>query len=313
MTTIIITNTSSGAPAFSGTAGATISLLDFCLVTTLGWTKPFTGTNLAAYKQPSGTNGFYLYVDDTQAQYARLRGYEAMTSISAGTGPFPTDTISSGGYYLRKSEAASSTARPWYFITDGKIFHLVVGTGSTTPAGWVAGYNYVYSFGDAVSAKAGDAFATVLVADINSPPSASTQYPGWLQISNASYSAISNGHTMPRSHTQIGGAIGLVKVGDPFGALGNAAWGNGNMALPSPIGGGIELARAFVMEASIGRRARIQGAWCWQHSAALLNPGDTFSGASGSDLAGKTFIFFPQGASYAAGSIVLETSDTWNT
>ena len=55
MTTI--TNATSGAPTLSGTAGSLVAVLDFCLVTTLGWTKPFSGTNLGGalkYGKDSG-------------------------------------------------------------------------------------------------------------------------------------------------------------------------------------------------------------------------------------------------------------------
>ena len=306
MTITVITNTSSGAPTLSGTVGSLIGLLDFCLVTTLGWTKPYTGTNLAAYKQPAGTNGFYLYVDDTQAQYARLRGYEVMTSISAGSGPFPTEAIQTGGFYLRKSEAASSTARPWYFVSDGKIFHLVISVNASSLV-W-ASPNFAYSFGDCLSLKSGDMFATVLIADTNSAPTNSSSYAGWTAL-NTTLTGVANGHALARPHTQIGSAVAPAKVVDTI-AGNSGTFGHGSLAYPNPISGGIDLSRAFLAETA-GRRATVPGVWFWNHSAAALGSGDTFYGAAGSLLAGRSFVFFPQGGFSTVGSVVLETSDTW--
>src|SRR5574337_410841 len=63
-----------------------------------GWEKKYSGTNLAAYRSlaPDAT-GCLLRVDDTGANSARVVGYESMTSITTGSGPFPTDTQFGGG------------------------------------------------------------------------------------------------------------------------------------------------------------------------------------------------------------------------
>ena len=73
------TNTSPGAPTLTGAAGSLITLLDWLLVTNLGWTKEFSGTNLASYRAATG-NRFYLGVDDTTALYSRVRGFATMTA-----------------------------------------------------------------------------------------------------------------------------------------------------------------------------------------------------------------------------------------
>mgnify|MGYP000538869411 CR=1 FL=1 len=49
--------TSAGAPALSGSAGSLITVLDFCLVTTLGWTKT-AGTNNGIYRAPTGNRRY---------------------------------------------------------------------------------------------------------------------------------------------------------------------------------------------------------------------------------------------------------------
>lgn len=53
-----------GAPTLSAAAGALISVLDACLVNgygakpAAGWTKAFSDTNQAAYRQGAGSTGW---------------------------------------------------------------------------------------------------------------------------------------------------------------------------------------------------------------------------------------------------------------
>ena len=60
-----------------------------------GWTKPFVGTNKAAFKQGTGANDFYVRIlDDGSgtggAKEALARGFETMSDVDTGTGDFPT-------------------------------------------------------------------------------------------------------------------------------------------------------------------------------------------------------------------------------
>jgi hypothetical protein len=301
MTITVITNQTASAPSLTGIAGSLIAVLDFCLVTTLGWTKPYSSTNLAAYKQPAGSNGFYLYVDDTGGQDARFRAYETMSSISSGTGPVPTDVQLSGGLHLYKSSAASSTTRPWYFISDGKMFYLVTSPAGTTPSTWGTANN-AYAFGDFKSYKSGDAYNTLVVGDTSaSATSSSIQF---VNLSSA-FNSLSGGSYMMRANTQIGTSTGFARFTDYAGGGGMSNL-QGTIPYPSPIDGGINLARLFIGEASAGRRGYMPGAWAWMHAVNQANALDTFSGAG--DLAGRTFVYMPLGNSYA---FVLETSDTW--
>ena len=90
-----------------------------------GWTKAFSGANLAAYKitPPEGT-GFYLRVDDTGTTVARVRGYETMSDVNTGTGPFPTTADFAGsGLWWSKSNTASAGTRPWRIAADDRGFY----------------------------------------------------------------------------------------------------------------------------------------------------------------------------------------------
>ncbi|MCK2086731.1 hypothetical protein MXC99_00795 [Thauera aromatica] len=55
-----------------------------------GWSKPFADTNVAVYQSldPASTQ-LYLRVNDADARYTRVRGYEQMTDANTGTGLFP--------------------------------------------------------------------------------------------------------------------------------------------------------------------------------------------------------------------------------
>ncbi len=88
-----------------------------------GWEKVFAdGTTRAAYRSldHAAHNGLILYVDDTGTTTARVRGFESMTDIDTGTGPFPTDAQLSGGLWWAKSNTADTVARPWRVAADGK-------------------------------------------------------------------------------------------------------------------------------------------------------------------------------------------------
>lgn len=136
------------------TASGTISLK----LAGAGWSKEFTGTNLAAYKSNavSGT-GCRLRVDDTAGKTARVVGYETMTAISTGSGPFPTSTQRSGGSWWTKSTVADGSARAWTLVADDRMVYLITAYHPTYPAGGA-----FMAFGDFLPVKSGDAWACVL-------------------------------------------------------------------------------------------------------------------------------------------------------
>lgn len=137
-----------------------------------GWNKPFSGTNLAVYKSASlQGHGQFLRVNDATAGNARAVGYENMTAVSTGTGPFPTNAQVNGGYYWKKSEATSGTTPiPWGFASDGRKLYLFV-----QPMLEAYGADYVAcslcGFGDEIPEDlSGDPFATVILGSPSSDP-----------------------------------------------------------------------------------------------------------------------------------------------
>lgn len=127
-----------------------------------GWERPFTGTNLRAYRSAAvQRHGQYLRVNDTGVDHTRVIGYENMTAVSTGTGLFPTSAQVSGGYYWWKSGTGDNTPINWLFATDGRMFWFCpepVGPGYPT--------SKIYGYGDMIpESSAGDTYATVLVGD----------------------------------------------------------------------------------------------------------------------------------------------------
>jgi hypothetical protein len=90
-----------------------------------GWQKLYSATNKAVYRSlnHSDHNGQCLRVVDSNATLTRVRGYASMTSVDAGTGPFPTTGQASGdGLYWGKSNASGSSARNWALVADSRRF-----------------------------------------------------------------------------------------------------------------------------------------------------------------------------------------------
>lgn len=86
-----------------------------------GWGKPFSDTQKAVYRSLHPlASGVYLRIDDSDARYPRVRGYEDMTGIDVGTNPFPTFAQHPADHYWwGKSDTASAAARPWALVADG--------------------------------------------------------------------------------------------------------------------------------------------------------------------------------------------------
>lgn len=301
MTVRIYRSTDSGAPTLSGEAGKLINVLDACLVNgygskaAAGWTKPYSGTNKAVYRQPAGTNQQYLRVDDSNAQYGLCVGYEAMTDVDTGTGPYPTAAQMASGVYSYKSTAANTTARAWMLATNGDIFYLFVdSSGSKTVIGGIF-------FGGINSRKSGDAYRNII---IGSTGSVSTQsYLGSLN----NMSAMTPAHYMARSHTQTGTAIAVGKHSD-MSKTSSTTVGRGNIAYPDAVNSELMMSPLHIHESVSVLRGRLPGLWSPDHDRPIAD-GDTFSGSG--DFASKTFEAKTIYSSSTEGRVFIETSDTW--
>lgn len=292
------------APVLQNTAGSLIALLDACLVngygakTAAGWTKAFTGTNLAAYKTAAGTNQRLLRVNDTNTDYAELRGYETMTGISTGTNQFPSNAqmLDSRHY---KYYTGSSGARDWVVVANEKFVHIYNITYVESP-GQYPSYSY---FGDFISYKASDVYNTVLA--VSSDASQTNQYA--LQVEYSSLSSLGTGKWLCRKYDQLGSSWQFGTHCDYI--IGSSSMGNSGLPYPHPVDGGLWMSRCYIHEyVTVGViHGEVPGLWNPAHQTPFANF-DTFSGSGA--LAGKTFIGL-RGGSSGNLSFAIETSDTW--
>jgi hypothetical protein len=302
----IYKSSDASAPTLTGQVGSLIGVLDACLVngygakSAAGWTKAFSGTNIAAYRQAS--TGLYLSVDDSAsgtggAKEALIRGYEAMTAVLTGTNPFPTSVQIASGLNWRKSTTADATARGWMVIADSRTLYMFVLTGDT------AGLYYLHSFGDFYSFKSGDAYKALSSGAIAQN---STTHQGLaLGALNSQPSTATVGLFVARSYLQTGTSLPENHCGIA-NSLGSFNW----PVAPNPADGNIYIGRFLLFDtSSTSIRGYVRGLYQMLNGT-NLNDGDTFSGSG--DFAGRTFVVVKNvgGASqyYAVETTAWDTS-----
>lgn len=209
-----------------------------------GWEKVFTGTNKAVYRSTDVTGArFYLRVDDSNNLFARVRGFESMTNVDTGAGPFPTDAQMSGGGYWHKSMTANATAIPYLFAADAKALLQSMCCGVSSGATRTA--TVVCGFGEGVNFNpAGDTFATFISA-LNG----STDYMNYGGLSGASVNSSSfGGAWFARGWQGLGDAVYArpVPEGGSIGALSGADSTLGSA--PSRVDGVIRMVRMLLKE-----------------------------------------------------------------
>jgi hypothetical protein len=220
-----------------------------------GWTKEFSATNLAVYRSPNvtGTREF-LRVDDTSTSNARVVGYENMTDVNTGTGPFPTATqVSGGGFWPKANASVLANARGWTLIGNDKTFYLHTNTHSDVATAGFGGC--VWGFGDFVSYKPGDAYACFLnCSGIDNSQSTGTVTVG-LEYGSAGQS--NAGLRLPRSFTAIGSAINALNAVESYQTNDSTSGSTAHIGTyPNGPDNGLFLTRKLVFEPS---RAHLRG------------------------------------------------------
>jgi hypothetical protein len=315
MAVTLYTSADASAPQLSGTAGSLTTLLDAILVNgygskaAAGWTIAFSGTNQRDYKQGTGSNGYYLDVNDNApatATEARMRGYETMSALGTGTQPFPTTAQSSFGVTCRKSATSNSTARNWYCIADATCFYLFVDT-TDNP-----GYSFTFMFGDIFSYKSGDTYNTLIIGrDVDNNSATNADHLG--HIGHGNTSPLINGlggHYIDRVWTGTGGSLPCTKFSS-FACGGSTACVGSSAALVSYPNGpdaALELSPIWVAHGG-AVRGYLKGAWAPLHYQPCGH-GDQFSGTG--NMSGKSFMAFNVQGSNVTGQIIMETSNTWS-
>lgn len=264
--------------AADGIAAGTIT---FKMAPVGGWSKPFSGSNVAVYKSTDPmSNGHYMRLDDTGLYngppnapgHCRVQGYETMSDIDTGTGPFPTPaqigvTPGQGAFWSKKYGAeAGTTPIPWSVFADSRIFYVA-------PSGYAGqdpGYrNYVQAnlqgFGDMKSYRpGGDPYATALSGRRSSADAQSYPEQGSFNCSASSYGRLYT----PRAYNGLGaGQEGYSFVPAGSGQL------SGQMVqaagpFPSPIDGSLIYSPRYWRRWQItspgdyALRAEIPGVYC---------------------------------------------------
>ncbi len=337
MSVRVYRSSDTGAPALSGSAGALITVLDAVLVgsggiaygstSSSGWTKPSLGgtnpgTNVSVYQQGSGSNGFYLRVNDSGAavgadesgggantRAARLRGYESMTGVSTGTLAFPTTAQDTAGLCPRKAANLSTVPVGWIILADSRTVYMFILTGDT------AGVYQAWMFGEFYSLKTSDNYRCAIISRPNGSEGGGGSET--LDLITHLPSGASSGHYIARDASGGGsGSVAALKVG--FGAarptvtsIALGANSSGNVSMRNPSDHYLYLVPVRICHTVGGNtvRGRMRGMWDIGVSLNALSDGDTFTGTGG--LAGKTFIII-KGTSNT-GAYCMEISDTWDT
>lgn len=259
-----------------------------------GWAKLYTGTNLAVYKPTVvEASGCSLRVDDTGTTFARVVGYETMSDIDTGTGPFPSPPQVPGGMYWNKASVANATAIPWEVFSDDRGFYL-------SRATYVAN-NAIYTgrevtwFGDINSVKSVDAYGCVLVGARDT--TINNSYG--LQIRVAPNSPASYLSYLARSHNQVGGAVPCCRwsysLASDTGALNTISGGtNTGTTYPNAANGALITSPVLVIEGSTTDGSVWRGTFPGLYHTPAKVDGAAFTArdvvAATNDLAGRRLV-----------------------
>jgi len=331
-TTRVYKSTDSSAPVLVGGVSSLIDLLDKCLVTgygaktAAGWTKPFTGTNKAAFRNSvaAGGTGMYLRVNDSGsgtggAREALCRAYLTMSDVDTGTIETPTVAQLAASIVCRKSNTVDSTARAWVLIADERTFYLNIDNGTLGGSGTIS--CKVFAAGDINSHVAGDAYPFFITGNVTQHGAGNHGYsdgivaPAGLQAFSAAPSTtagyIARGHAGSGSPINFGLAVMTHpnSSGVPIGATNSTVM----LANPSPGSGLLYFHPAFVCaESSV--RGVMRGVYCplnthygstWQ--AEIVNP----PGFSGTLMTLKHNVNGLFGGANVEGHIFVDISNAW--
>lgn len=218
-----------------------------------GFSKIFAATNKGAYKSADvASTGAVLRVDDTTGNESRVSLYESMSDVDTGL-------PSGGGYsnYWPKSQSNDATQRAWALVGDSRLFYLFVQNYPNT------GLSSVSVFGDFISAKSPDAFATVLNAGPSGAYGSSENgmsYYDFASIASAPSWGVSS--VVLRSFTGIGPAVVVNRNAAVANAVNSASFMNSgsdnsyNGVYPNPVDYALYLSEISLNELLISGVAR---------------------------------------------------------
>lgn len=249
------------------------------------WQKVYAGTNKAAYRSNSVLSaGHFLRVDDAGTTTARVRGFESMTDVDSGSGPFPLDSMMSGGGYLHKSTAASGAAVRYKIFCDDRFVIFSIAAASHNSATLLSAP--ARGFGDPIAlAPDGDPWGTIL--SFNGSGSSNV---GYASLVNSNAGGVAGQIVCPRAVTGLGGAVNLIN--NPYTQGGAGAHSGADTTLgafPSEVDGQLKVTPVYTRENVAGKppRAQFPGVLYIPQSGAYgpLADGDLVVGSG--DLGGR--------------------------
>lgn len=281
-----------------------------------GWAKPFSGTNIAAYRSNDVTGTrMFLRVGDTETTNARVVGYESMSDVNTGVRAFPLESQLAGGGWWPKASSAGSAKRAWTVVADSRCFWIHLHTAATN----LGASGSIWGFGDFASYKSGDPYSCTLWANdldeaIQSTPSGYT--PEYLTYNGMTLSGGQMGVFLARSFSGLGGAV----VGKHFQEAhvsGNGVSGSGQSyatpTYPNGPNNGLILTRKQVVEPGAALRGVCRGLLISaQNCHAAFNWRDKIDGQGA--LTGRKLMAIKCGspsATYSQGVVFFDITGPW--
>lgn len=234
-----------------------------------GWTKPFSGANKAVYRYPDvQSSRFYLRVDDSFPNNTRVRGYESMSDVDAGTGAFPNVEQQPAGPYWPRANDSSLTARSWSVFADGRGVIVALAANLSTPTA----HNCV-TFGELIPTKANDPFCCILNAHLSDETQTTQIGAGALFRSIAD--VYEHSVSIVRSVTGVGSAIACAKYFPVINcrAQNYISGVTGGITYPNSADGGMYLSRVHVTQQGMVFRGVVPGIY----PVAMDTPAGNFS------------------------------------
>lgn len=318
MTVRVYKSTDVGAPSKFYGAGTVTDILDACLVNgygtkvAAGWSKPYSGTNIAVYKGV-GPNAKYLRVDDSSTSSSvdvscYFAAYHTMSDVNTGTDKFPPASAVTNGYMFSRSGSSSGGPSvltvPWVVVATEGFFWFVLGT---APDAELSSTTSVVGFGEFPSRVMGDNNNTVLIGDKTSGTGQVidlNSLPASVEASSICLAASYDGSVKSNVITSIHTA----HASDHYLGLYDTD-GTAETAYPEALSNAIQLYPLRVYEKGVGYRGSLPGLFHTKtnYTTAALR---TFSTVS---LGAREFIIMRGTLSSAYGMplMALEISDTW--
>lgn len=308
-TTRVYTSADSGALQLTGETGKLNDILYQCLVTgsglsqdPLGWARDYTGTDKAVYRAPEGTRLPFRLQDDGPGggtyKEARIYGAESFSDVDTPTNRFPTAAQATNGIFVRKSNTADATTRPWVLIGDERTLYFAALTGDAGSTYLMIGFGEFYSF------KASDTYGSLLIARPTENSSTVTSAAEPMDDTTIASGTL-GGHYLCRDTAHSVGAIA-------FGKHGNRAQSTtaliGLLVAPNTPNSKYYSSAINITHTSGGNqlRGRLRGLRHFHHSLTAVSDRYTLSGAG--DLAGRNFLILEQ---LGSGGVALFDTGIW--